>query len=218
MNAPLHPPKQSPAPSAARKPLAASFAKAAAFGAAASLVVSTRFVDIALISSGIAAAVGSVAFAGAMLMQGDHPPNVNGMQYLAIFARPSSGTHMEPDAPSSPAPAPEQTQVAAAPQPSPTLDMAPTGAIGPKGIPARSDYELVAAQPERAWLRAGERILAIHPGDDVPGLGKVREIALIDGRWALLGENDGVLLIAGEAAGPKGKGGLPQKRMIFNDQ
>jgi hypothetical protein len=186
-------------------------AKAAAVGVGAGVAVSSRLVDFALIGSAVAAAVGSAGFAGLMVMRGDHAPDVNGMQYLAIFAQPARA----------PRPASTLPQVAAAPQPTPTpsFDMAPTGAISPKDSLEIGEYELVSAKPDRAWLRSGPRIIAVHPGDDVPRLGKVKEIAWSDGHWSLIGESGAALLSSGEAAAPPSQRApaLTQKRMIFDE-
>jgi len=193
-------------PHSKAKTSARGLAKAAAAGVGAGVAVSSRFVDFALIGSAVAAAVGLAAFAGVMVMRGDHAPDVNGMQYLAVFAQPARA----------PRPAPPPTQVAVAPQPTPTFDMAPTGAISPKSALDPGDYELVSAKPDRAWVRAGPRIIAVHPGDDVPSLGKVKEIAWSDGHWSLIGEGGAALLSSGEAAAPLGKGVAP-KRLMFDD-
>jgi hypothetical protein len=80
------------------------------------------------------------------------------------------------------------------------------------------DYELISAGMDRAWVRDGERIFAVHIGDDVPNLGKIEDIVWTDGHWALIGANNITLLASGEAAAPKknGAGAFQQRKMIFD--
>jgi hypothetical protein len=166
---------------------------------------------LALIGSGVATATAAVAFAGVMLMQGDHAPNINGMQYLAVFAQPSKA--LRPTEPATPL----STAVAAAREPQATVDMAPVGAISARPMP-HPDYELISAGMDRAWVRDGDRIFAVHIGDNVPNLGKIEDIVWTDGHWALIGANKVTLLASGEAAAPKKNGGrtFQQKKMIFD--
>jgi hypothetical protein len=196
---------QSPAPkrpeSAKSAPSRATIAKVAVIGASAAFVTA-KLADVALVGTGVVAAVGSAAFAGFMLMQGDHAPHINGMEYLAIFAKPNGAPRSpEPDAEPSPA------QVAAAPLPSPpTIDTAPLGSI-PTSAPHSSppDYELVAAGADHAWVRSGARIISVKPGDTIPDLGKVKVIAWNGGHWTLIGDNGQPMLAdnAGRALAAK---------------
>ncbi len=180
--------------------------------AAPAKLAAGKVVDMALIGSSLAAAAGSVAFAGFMLMQGDHPPNVNGLQYLAIFAQPkgalkSDGTSAASTAAISSA-APAQSLPAAS---APPLDMSPVGAIG-----ASPGYELVSAQAGLAWVRAGGRIFPVRPGDELPGLGLVRAVAWGDGRWTVIGDDGAPLLTSGPPAPAKdGSGKAPFSRMMI---
>ena len=137
-------------------------------GAAASRV------DVALVAGSLATAAGAVAFAGYMTMSGVQGPLVNGMQYLAIFAQPNRGAHVGPAG----------------------VDMSAVGAIPHDLIDHVGGYALVGAQERYAWLREGNRIFAVRPGDDVPRLGRVAAIAERDGRWVLV-DDKGVTLIAG---------------------
>ena len=110
--------------------------------------VAAKLVDVLLIGSSVAAAAGSVVFAGFMLMQGDHPPDVNGMQYLGIFAQPKGATKMAPG-----------SQLGSGPP----VDMSPVGAIGASPGAAApqaaaeptGSYRIVSAQAGLAWLRQG---------------------------------------------------------------
>lgn len=194
------------------------------------------FGDLALAGAGVSMAAGSVVFAGYMLMQNDHGPHVNGMEYLAIFAKPSGGAHpVVASAPPMPAPAPvasaaapaSPAAVAAAPA-SPAarprvagdgLDMAPTGSIahGAVGSPAPESYRIVAVEPGIAWLSNGSEIRAIKPGDSAPGLGRVAAIEKRGGRWTLVGDSGAALLTndSPERTGAPNGGDPFARRMIF---
>lgn len=182
--------------------------KTAAFATLVAKIAAIKLVDAALVGSSVATAFGSVVFAGAMLMQGDHAPSVNGVEYLAIFAQPK-GVARSPQDGHSP-------QVVA----SAGIDFTPLGAIAPAGSNEKGGYELVSAQSTLAWVRAGSRILAVKPGDELPGLGTVRTIAWDSGRWTLLGDNGAPLLRSG---GPStaGRNGAPppfSRQLIFGPQ
>ena len=201
--------ERDPAPATRASRLAKAMTAAGVI-AGGSAAISSRFGDLALIGSGVATAAAAVAFAGAMLLQGDHAPNVNGLQYLAVFSQPSK-TLRRPDEPT-----PPSTAVAAAPEPQATVDMAPVGAISAKPLP-HPFYELISAGMDRAWVRDGDRIFAVHIGDNVPNLGKIEDIVWTDGHWALIGANHAPLLASGEAAAPKknGAAAFQQKKMIL---
>jgi hypothetical protein len=193
--------------------------------------------DLALAGTGVAMAAGSVVFAGYMLTQADHGPKVNGMQYLAIFAKPNGASHpssshpMVIDAPG-PAPAPAQAGApvaAAPPAPSPTaaapphvagdgLDMAPTGSIahGAASAPAPTpeSFRILAVEPGIAWLSNGSEIRVVKPGDVAPGLGRVASIEKRDGRWLLVGDS-GAPLLTSDAPGKKAGSPPFARRMIF---
>jgi hypothetical protein len=172
----------------------------------------TLLVDVALVGSSLVAAVGAVVFAVSMLVEGDHRPKVNGLQYLAIFAQPHGTPKPSPAAPA-PAPALPRPISGAGP-----IDMTPFGSIGPVapsrarndpapagsiGAAAPTDaagYALVAAHDDLAWLRQGMRIFAVRPGDEIPGVGRVEQIAQRGGHWTLVG-GDGKTLLTGGALG-----------------
>jgi hypothetical protein len=170
---------------------------AALLGAAFGLGVA-RFVDLALIGGSLATAVGAVGFAGYMTMSGEHRPYVNGMKYLAIFAQPS---HAARDA-GKPA----------------TLDMNPVGAVAQDAETEVAGYGLVGAKTSYAWLRAGDRIFAVRPGDDVPRLGHVASIEKRDGRWALIGDKGAPLIVSPFAALEPAESRRFDRRMIFSDE
>ena len=197
------PAPQKPA-SAKPSPSKATVAKVAVIGASVTFVTA-KLVDAAIVGTGVFAAVGSAAFAGFMLMQGDHKPQVNGMEYLAIFAQPKGGANSRAADPE-PAPAAEETpaapEVAAAPPAA--VDPAPLGAIDPCRRTAPPDFELVAAGVDHAWVRSGARILSVKPGDTIPDIGKVSAIAWLDGHWTLIGD-DGRPLLASSSKAPLAK-------------
>ena len=56
---------------------------------------------------------------------------------------------------------------------------------------------MVSAQPGMAWIRQGGRVFSVRPGDDLPGLGLVRDVTWSQGRWAVVGDNGETLLTAG---------------------
>jgi hypothetical protein len=175
-----------------KKPLAVAIGAALGVGVA-------RLADIALISGLLATAGGAVTFAGYMTMRGGQTPLINGMQYLAIFAQPS---HPAPDAPR-------------------TLDMNPVGAI-PRDTKddakiLAGGYALVGAKPTYAWLRQGNRIFAVRPGDDVPSLGHVAGIEQRDGRWTLVDDKGATLIVSALADLAPSEGGRFGKRMIFGE-
>ena len=198
-------------PASASRLAKAATAAGASVIAGASAAISSRIGDWALIGSGVATATAAVTFAGVMLMQGDHAPNINGMQYLAVFAQPSKA--LRPTEPTTTL----STAAAAAREPQATVDMAPVGAISARPAP-HPDYDLISAGMDRAWVRDGDRIFAVHIGDNVPNLGKIEDIVWTDGHWALIGANKVTLLASGEAAAPKKNGGgtFQQKKMIFD--
>jgi hypothetical protein len=156
-----------------------------------------RVTDLALIGGSIATATSAVALAGYMMTRSEHTPLVNGVQYLAIFAQPSH-PHIAGGVPG-----PDD------------IDMNPLGAIPHDGKDRAAGYQLVGAQQRFAWIRQGARIFAVHPGDDLPSLGRVGAIELRDGRWTLVDEKGGTLLVSALAEVAPSAGGRFDKRMIF---
>ncbi len=175
-----------------KKSLAALAGAAFGFGLA-------RLGDLALIGGSLATAAGAVTFAGYMTMRGGGTPHINGMQYLAIFAQPHH--HARGDESQAPH----------------GLDMNPVGAIprAPKADVA--GYALVGAKESYAWLRDGNRIFAVRPGDDVPRLGHVASIEQREGRWALVDDKGATLIVSALAELAPVGGGRFDKRMIFGN-
>jgi len=214
--------------------------------AAARRGMARRVGDFALVGAGAAMAIGSIVFAGDMLLQDNRAPRINGMQYLAIFAKPRGSPPpalaQSPPAAANPSVAASAVDMAptgsttrgpaAASDMAPTgsivrgaadaPDMAPTGSIahGPAGgSTSAGPYRIVAVEPGMAWLSDGSEIRAVKPGEVVPGLGRVGSIERRDGRWALVAES-GATLLAADKPDAKGLGdadGPFARRMIFGD-
>lgn len=169
-------------------------AASAALGLAAG-----RMVDFALIGGLMFTAAGAVGFAGYETMVNDHTTRISGMKYLAIFAQPS---HRSP-------PGAQEAKSG--------LDLTPIGALAHPAPIDASGYSLVGAQSRFAWLREGNRIFVVNPGDDVARLGHVASIEPREGRWALIGPQGEALIAGGVADIGERSGGRFDKRMIFRD-
>ncbi len=165
-------------------------------GATAGFAAS-RAADLALIAGLVVTAAGAVGFAGYETLSDDHRPKIAGMEYLAIFAQPSRHSAAADSAARS------------------GLDMNALGALPHSAPEEAGGYGLVGAQPQFAWLREGNRIFAVTPGEDVPRLGHVHAIERRDGRWALIARAGEILLIGGASDIGAAGGGKFDKRMIF---
>ena len=158
-----------------------------------------RAIDLALIGGGVLTAASADGFAGYVMLAGDHQTHVNGMEYLAIFAQPSHGVR------------------GAGEKDAAWLDERPVGAIRREVKDNVSGYWLVGAQPQFAWLREGNRIFSVHPGEEVPRLGRVAGIVERDGRWTLVDDKGAELIVSTRTELPASEGGRFDKRMIFGD-
>lgn len=164
-------------------------------------------VDAALVGAGLAMAAGAIGFAGLMVAEGDHKPDVYGLKYLAIYAQPRKTAKPAGE----PGPSPE-------PLARGKIDMAPVGSIGAVPPATLGGFALVSAQPGLAWLREGSRIVAVRPGDVAPGLGRIVEVSQRDGRWFLIGESGTAPLSNDPPAVKAGSARAPFNRpMIFSD-
>jgi hypothetical protein len=173
---------------------------AAVLGVAAGFTAS-RAVDLALVGGSVVTATSAVGFAGYMMFAGDHEPHINGMEYLAIFAQPTRHAVRGADKP-------DATKV----------DDSPVGSIPPRDIKDNvAGYWLVGAQAQFAWLREGNRIFSVRPGDEVPRLGRVAAIEQRDGRWTLVDSKGAALIVSGQPELSASAGGRFDKRMIFGD-
>jgi hypothetical protein len=171
----------------------------AATGGAVAGLVANRAVDLALLGGLLTTAAGAVGFAGYETLAGDHGVDLAGKQYLGVFAAPSTRSPATASAAKS------------------GLDMNTLGAL-PHAAPAEAGgYALVGAQARFAWLREGNRIFAVTPGEDVPRLGRVAAIEPRDGRWALISASGEILLMGGAVDIAGAGGGRFEKHMIFRD-
>jgi len=168
-------------------------------GAAAGFTAS-RAIDLALVGGSVLTATSAAGFAGYMIYTGDHEPRINGLEYLAIFAQPAHRpVHGEEKN--------EETKV----------DDSPVGAIPREIKDSVEGYWLVGAQAQFAWLREGNRIFSVRPGDEVPRLGRVEAIVERDGRWTLVDDRGATLIVSGQAELSSSAGGRFDKRMIFGE-
>ena len=160
--------------------------------------------DMALRSLGTALAGVSIAFAGYMLAYGDGRVRVLGMEHLAIFAQPR-GSAIVKASPSDASLSKSET----------TVDMAAIGSVAelaPKSQSARRP-EIVAARSDRIWLRMDGKIVAVAPGEDVPGLGRIGAILRRSGGWMVLDDKGATLMML---AGPANGVALFSRNLIFD--
>jgi hypothetical protein len=181
-----------------------------AFSGAAGIAASYSLADAALVGAGVSAAGASIAFAGLMLARDERGPQVNGLEYLAIFSQPSGGARRES------APALDARRVAAA-----EIDMSPTGSIATDAQDSAAPddgYHLVSGRPDLAWLRKGLTIRAVRPGDNIAGLGTIGSIIQRGGEWLLLDEAGGPLIVSDRSDGGKHPSGASRfsKGLIFD--
>ena len=76
-------------------------------------------IDAALVGAGLAMAAGAIGFAGLMVVEGNHKPDVFGLKYLAIYAPPRRTA--KPAGETGPSPKPPARG---------GIDMSPVGSIG----------------------------------------------------------------------------------------
>ena len=166
-----------------------------------------RQVDRWLIRSGIGLAISSMAFAGVMIAHRDHPL-VYGMEYLAIFAQPNRSMRIA---------RPSSTQTAGSAGSRDLVDPTPTGSIAPRDIAVDlREIEIIGVSGDIAWLKSGEKILAVAVGQNIVGLGHVAAISGLDSDWKLLGD-DGKDLLAGADAKPASAAPPLGKALIFRN-
>ena len=140
---------------------------------------------------GMALASTSAAFAVYMLAYGAGKTRINGMEHLAIFAQPRGpgGAVRGPTPPSADA--------------STAVDMATTGSLAAsagQGAPEARPIEIVAAEPDRVWLKIDGAIRTVAPGETVPGLGRIGAIVARKGGWVLVDDKGAELLSVAKGA------------------
>ena len=129
------------------------------------------------------------AFAIYMLAYGGGKTRINGLEHLAIFARPR-GTAGGSASGGASRPPPSGGGSA--------VDMSTTGSLAPfsgKAAPEPRPVEIVAARADRVWLRIDGALRSAVPGDNVAGVGRIAAIVARDGGWVLL-DDKGVVLLA----------------------
>ncbi|MGA2042659.1 MAG: hypothetical protein ABSG83_04735 [Roseiarcus sp.] len=167
-------------------------------------IVPRSRVDLALAGFGVLIALSSLGFAGYMVSDIDRPTRVAGMEYLAIFARPSR----------SPTPSDARVGALSAPgarDPSErALDRTPTGSIpdragaGPvadgvappalaAGSAAAPAFKLLYVSEGEGLLQTDVGLLHVKAGDVLPRLGRIESIEKVGQRWVLLSENGAAL-------------------------
>jgi len=147
--------------------------------------------EVVIRAVGTALAGVSMAFAIYMLAYGGGKVRINGLEHLAIFAKPrgEGGIVRSPTPPSA----------GGAPQ----VDMGVTGSLAASAGKAASDarpVEIVAAQADRVWLKVDGAIRTAAPGDSVAGLGRIGAIVARNGGWVLLDDKGAELLAVAKGA------------------
>lgn len=168
-------------------------------------------VDVALGGVGVALAGLSLLFAAEMIRR-PREPYIPGVQYLAIFAQPNSSALKAAQKSLSAANAPPKT--------SNDVDYTSTASISERKQPQipkepldeLTEYEILGATKEVAWLRRGSEIVEVRPGDYLPGFGKILSIEQQAGRWRLVVKNGGPQF--GKAS-PEAPGRGAAKSLIF---
>jgi hypothetical protein len=121
--------------------------------------------------TGLALATSSIGFAAHMMSDDKAEPRINGIEHLAIYARPA-------------------THVASRQRATPGVDYMPVGSTA-KSDPRRAptNYEILEASRDWALVRLPQgRIMRVTPGGGVPGLGGVIAIERRGDKWALVTE------------------------------
>ena len=185
---------------------------ALSLAAVVALASSHTIGDVLLVGAGVATAGASAVFAGLMVKRADGRAHINGIEYLAIFSRPN-GVTPPPTVAQAPPAEPERRAAVA------EIDMTPTGSIGKaeRVAPMPDDgFHIIGGRQDFVWMRRGQIIRAVRPGDVVAGLGYVGSIEQRRGGWALL-DASGALLLANDAAAKSGeRANRSSKGLIFN--
>jgi hypothetical protein len=123
--------------------------------------------DLTLKFIGLAAAGGSAAFAISM-MNAPSTPRIQGMEHLAIYARPAGR---------SPETRPRRAR---------EIDSTPVTSIRRSG-PSLVGYEILSASSESAVLRLPEgRVVRISQGARIAGLGEIVAIEQRGASWTIV--------------------------------
>jgi hypothetical protein len=176
-------------------------------------------VDRALAAFGVLIALSSLGFAGYMVSDVDRPTRIAGMEYLAIFARPSHST------------APPDERVRALAElgqrnaPTASIDATPTGSISPLAagsvrpsgvVPAGGAadakspsiaFRLLYVANGEGLLQTDVGILHVKAGDVLPTLGRIESIEKVGERWVMVSQNGAALQWPPAADGGPGRSG-----------
>jgi hypothetical protein len=128
-------------------------------------------IDAALKFSGVALAGGSLVFASSMILAPDRTPGINGMEHLAIYAKPAR--HVAIRQPASAAP---------------NIDYTPTGSTR-KSLPPSImiGYEFLEGSPTSALIRLPSgRVMRVARGQPIAGLGAVTAIRQQQSKWVVV--------------------------------
>jgi hypothetical protein len=128
-------------------------------------------IDAALKFSGVALAGGSLVFALSMMSTPDRTPGINGMEHLAIYAKPARHVAIRQPAPAAP-----------------NIDYTPTGSTR-KSLPPSImiGYEFLEGSPTGALIRLPSgRVMRVAPGQPIAGLGAVTAIRQRQGKWVVV--------------------------------
>lgn len=126
---------------------------------------------------GLGLAAGSVAFAYMAIQANDGAPRINGVEHLALFAMPNSArdSQIVSIGAGSPAAVPlMQGDVVA-----PAIDYTPTATIGP----ALERRQVRSVGRDRVMFDGPSGPLEVRKGESAPGIGRLRDIQRIQGRW-----------------------------------
>ena len=162
-------------------------------------------IDPVLIGAGLAMAAGAIGFAGLMVVESNHKPDVFGLKYLAIYAQPRGTAKSAGETGPSPEPPARGG-----------IDMSPVGSIG-HSAGDRGRVRLGPARP-----RVAARGIAHRRGEAGRREGGVRpnrRFAQRDGRWFLVGELGTALLSSEPPTAKDGSARAPfNRQMIFGDK
>jgi hypothetical protein len=182
-------------------------------------------VDLALTISGVLIAASSLAFAGYMFNDANRKPQIAGMEYLGIFARP---THPAAVAAAEPAaePVDEEAPAKIAAQ---AIDPTPTGSIANKDVTAPinplwrpspdidpreppSSYKLLDVANGEALIQSDVGFRHVKVGDRLPDLGRIDAIEKRGANWVLTTQTGAALEWLAPAPRPAATGAAPSKK------
>lgn len=133
--------------------------------------------------AGVGLATSVAAFAFVAVARNDGVPRIAGQEHLALFAQPSnSGRQRAAD--SRFAPAPDRLVVASPGQPA-MIDYDPTATITPASTFQTKVLRRIGGRVIVAGL---DGPLSLGLGDVAPGMGRLADIRLIEGRWVAIFE------------------------------